>query len=713
MTWQELTQNGVSDDTIRAGVSDFRRGKSSSWVSMKDPEDKRKCLVQYESIPPRTRGKLPSAEALLLGAQSKQLATEQLQAAMAASSNQLQPLATCLRLELKDRALALAEHTSLTEATQLMRLAAWLRLSVQTQEGYKTREGYLRAVVDAMAPEYENGLIYGATISNWQVLDRKAKSYLKAGLSSLIDGRNGNQNAVKLSHFHKLFVYALAQSGQKLDDTYIWQLMEEARKTVEWQHLEAVSRSTVSRWLRQPATEALLARSRYGKAYARTQVEPYHKRSVPNYSLSLICGDGLRLGMPVRVPHGHALVPQATWKRRSNAGKHADMLGQLMVYIWFDAATGAIVGYDFDIDEPAALVRKSLRNVLQTTGGAVPKEAIFDRKTFANAGVKQLMEGLGIQYDDSKEPNAPWQNPAERFNKELNKWLRRTEASWVTITNHHKDYVHNPDLRVLPGDRLDADQAMTKFSEVVAMYNADVAPGRPSKLDDCLARMNPACAQLDELNRVCLFGQYRLVTVHNGLLDVTVETRKHSYELADYYDFLKHTSSKKVWLYFDEADMSEVHVMIPDASRPDDAQAATYYATVRPAGTYNISRVERTQEEWSEVARQAARDKKYRMEVATDAERLMNEAEDLNLIALGRSVAQHRSKAAMSNVLLRQQTEYVQDGWRDRGSRFGQVDAQDSDQEKALVPVEANRSTKVLSNQERQRLLAEKLREYQ
>jgi hypothetical protein len=712
--WSDLRGWGISDRYLSKVCTIARRDGLNSWANRPDPEDKRRCLVQYDSIPSRTRSKLPTLESLLAEAKGKAVASAQLQAALVADyqAGPKAPLVSCLQLELKDRAQALLLGVSLQDATAIMRLAAWLRLSQQTQEGYQTREGYLRALVEVMAQEYAADLIYGATISNWQVLDRKAKAYLKEGLKSLVDGRAGNQNALRLTPEHQLFVLELARQGNKLDDTYIHALLMESIKHPDWSHLEPVSRQTVSRWLRQPQTEALLARYRYGKAYARTKVEPFHLRALPKYSLSLVCGDGWSMGLPVNVPFGHPLLPMSMWRKRASMGNKGSMKTTLMVYIWFDAATGAILGYDFDVNEPTALIRKSLRNLLHTTGGRVPLEAMLDRKSMENEGVKSMMTSLGIQFDDSKEPNAPWQNLAERNNKELGKWLRRMELNWVNRTAHNKEFTHNPDIETRRNDMIiDADDAMQKFVRLVAMYNQDVADNKPYRLTDALNRINPACATMDDLNRIMLFGQHRKTSVHNGFIELTVDSRKYTYELPDLFDFERKAIGKQVWVQLDEAEMDSIYVLLPDAQRPDDAAAANFYCQAKEAGRYNISRAERTSEERAELSRQVKRGKHYRAQLEAENLRLMEEAEQRGTLALGRSVGQELAKRALADELVSNQQDYVLDGWRDKGSRFSQVEP-DQTAELVLVDKDPTPTQKQgsISAAERRRIMDAKLR---
>ncbi|MFB9862390.1 hypothetical protein [Rufibacter immobilis] len=56
---------GIGRGTIDCGVSKFSKGLSPSWASIKDPEDKRKRLIVYSTIPAHSKKKMPSEQELI------------------------------------------------------------------------------------------------------------------------------------------------------------------------------------------------------------------------------------------------------------------------------------------------------------------------------------------------------------------------------------------------------------------------------------------------------------------------------------------------------------------------------------------------------------------------------------------------------------------------------------------------------------------------
>ncbi|OKL40273.1 hypothetical protein [Pontibacter flavimaris] len=56
---------GIGRSTIDAGVNKHSKGISPSWASMKDPEDKRKRLIVYSTIPAHSKKRMPSEQELI------------------------------------------------------------------------------------------------------------------------------------------------------------------------------------------------------------------------------------------------------------------------------------------------------------------------------------------------------------------------------------------------------------------------------------------------------------------------------------------------------------------------------------------------------------------------------------------------------------------------------------------------------------------------
>jgi hypothetical protein len=52
--YPDLLSFGVPEDTIKQGLSRSKRRNGSSWYSIADPEDARKRLIRYSSIPKST-----------------------------------------------------------------------------------------------------------------------------------------------------------------------------------------------------------------------------------------------------------------------------------------------------------------------------------------------------------------------------------------------------------------------------------------------------------------------------------------------------------------------------------------------------------------------------------------------------------------------------------------------------------------------------------
>ena len=66
LEYSELIEKyGIARGTIDCSVSKFFKKESTSWASIKNPHDKRKRLIIYNSIPAHSRKNLPSEEELI------------------------------------------------------------------------------------------------------------------------------------------------------------------------------------------------------------------------------------------------------------------------------------------------------------------------------------------------------------------------------------------------------------------------------------------------------------------------------------------------------------------------------------------------------------------------------------------------------------------------------------------------------------------------
>ena len=84
---EKILDYGIDENTIRTGCKRSRKGERNSWQSKKSDTDRRKVLIDLDSIPERTRLKygIPTGAEYL--EQQNQLLAEQLQKEKAIQSD--------------------------------------------------------------------------------------------------------------------------------------------------------------------------------------------------------------------------------------------------------------------------------------------------------------------------------------------------------------------------------------------------------------------------------------------------------------------------------------------------------------------------------------------------------------------------------------------------------------------------------------------------
>jgi hypothetical protein len=57
IVYDQILKFGISEMYLRTALKNFRQGKSQSWANKKDIHDKRKVLIDIDTIPESTRKK--------------------------------------------------------------------------------------------------------------------------------------------------------------------------------------------------------------------------------------------------------------------------------------------------------------------------------------------------------------------------------------------------------------------------------------------------------------------------------------------------------------------------------------------------------------------------------------------------------------------------------------------------------------------------------
>ena len=206
---------------------------------------------------------------------------------------------------------------------------------------------------EAMREEYHHTLPQNPTR-----LKAKIKAFKTDGYSSLISGKVGNRNTVKITEEFGLLLIALKRSRTPVyTDAQIFE--EGNRRAVEngWKPLKSLS--GMKRWLYSSEIEPLWYEAVHGEQAARLRYGRKQRTIMPTRRDSLWYGDGTRLNLYYRDKEGKVRTTQ--------------------VYEVIDAMSEVMLGYWISDSEDYEAQYHAFRMAIQTSGHK-PYEIVHDNQ---------------------------------------------------------------------------------------------------------------------------------------------------------------------------------------------------------------------------------------------------------------------------------------------------------------------------------------------
>lgn len=206
---------------------------------------------------------------------------------------------------------------------------------------------------EAMRDEYHHTLP-----QNQARLKAKIKAFKADGYKSLISGKVGNRNTVKMTKEFGLLLIALKRSRTPVYTDA--QLFEEGnRRAIEngWKPLKSLA--WMKRWLYSSATQQLWYDAVHGENAARLKFGRKQKTKLPTRRDSLWYGDGTRLNLYYQDKEGNVRTT--------------------LVYEVIDAMSEVMLGYWISDEENYEAQYHAFRMAIQTSGHK-PYEIVHDNQ---------------------------------------------------------------------------------------------------------------------------------------------------------------------------------------------------------------------------------------------------------------------------------------------------------------------------------------------
>jgi hypothetical protein len=371
LTFQDLMQYGYSEDYLKKVCREYRNGVATSYANIPDPQDARRKLIQYTSIPDKAIAErnIPSDSQL-----RAQLTT--------ANLTQAAQFHAGLRL---DQALNYfkANPNTYPHATELAQQSSWLLWLASVKPSYAKSLGF------SSVDDLYNEALKQIDELNWkrwkisglQTLRRKMRPFIalykkplngeyteaqwQQAIDSLVHKGFGNANREKLGEEQEACIFTLYSNGDaKLTETQVhaMYLSIASRKISagEWDHNSIISLSTVKNFLNRPDIKQAYWKLRHGKQAYRASFEIITHRK------------------PASIANGLWVIDGTPWHRyyMENGKAYA----RLNVYVILDAHSWCVVGFFVSEHENSNAVIRALRSACELSG-YLPHQIQYDNSS--------------------------------------------------------------------------------------------------------------------------------------------------------------------------------------------------------------------------------------------------------------------------------------------------------------------------------------------
>ncbi|MDL2243732.1 transposase family protein [Bacteroidales bacterium OttesenSCG-928-J19] len=410
---------------------------------------------------------------------------------------------------------------------------------------------------------------------SWARVQKAIKAYREDGYVSVISGRMGNNNAIKITEAAGLQIVALKRS--KVPQYTNEQLFTEYNRIAPekgWKPLKSIN--SLVQFLNRPEIEPLWYDAVHGELAAKQRYTRKNKTEMPSLRDSLWYGDGTKLNL--------------YYKAYDAKGK--TVMCSTQVYEVIDAFSEVLLGYHISDTENYEAQYRAFRMAVETAGHR-PFEVVTD-----NQGGHKKLESM--QFFDRLARVTRRTAPYNPQSKSIEQAFGRFQAQFL-----HKDWRFTgqnitakrsnsrPNLEFIEAN-VEHLYTLPELKEAYARYReewnlaAHPATKRP-RLEMYKASVNPEARALAFVDMVDLFWNTtdQPSTFTSNGITITVDKKEYTYEVYDSnnapdLDFRDKNTYRQFIVKYDPLDMSSVRLYTEDKNGLRFvATAYPYYVTHR------------------------------------------------------------------------------------------------------------------------------------
>lgn len=521
-----------------------------------------------------------------------------------------------------ERIRELAEEYTINASViqSVLRLRQDTRLYRKVRNGKKVSWSDMSEAICYYKETYGHSL--GVTPSRFA---SRVKAWERNGYDSLISKKFGNSNGLKINVDVEELVMRIARDPRRPYKTTILEWYNEFLRgeriyydpnTGEMYRPELypdLSERSISNIVEQHNNAMRMSRELDPRHDYLNNTRPYQNRKKPLYSLSMVSLDDRDLPIKVRWTH---------YKEKMVRGekKHIKVVEDtaLKIYVSYDVASGAIVGYAFDGTKDKSIFENCMRDMFRTLireGLGCPYEAQVEQHLVSDYKEGMMMPGAlfcEVSFCASENSRAKF---AENFNRVFKYGYEKRY-----LTNVGRFYALLKANRVRLGKNFDGDNnnylqevwdiedAIKFYRLLICEYNNDLHPDQElypgkSRWDVLTQCVHPKIEPIDRLALVRNLGYKTKTSIRQGVL--TAKGQKWGISGPEVMDRLQAHDNKveAYWWEQEEGIVSELHIW----------QGDKYIEQCQSIEAYQVSKLERTESDLAlmgkEMGRVAAWDK--------------------------------------------------------------------------------------------------------
>lgn len=557
VSFKEVASFGVDVGYLKKATNSYRQGKSKSWANIKDPNDKRKVLIDLETIPEPTRQKynIPTGIEYFEQQELKAKIAEQEQKER---KNELQASA-------EKRSLVDAYNNEWFQYLSIYRKmyehnkykceefaqksarehAFWLAMIKVTGNMHRGTFGKAEDGFKYMI-ELKKELVFTTHINNIAVFRRK----LKEIRTELINGRCPSKvighlkklprpEQEKFNDFHKALILHYVSHEKKYSyrlctDLINHHCIEEGQLIMSESYIKTLMAT-------DNEFRTLVYSRRNGTKFLNENILPHASRHPVEFPANLWMIDGTPIQFFCKDARGRAI--------------------RLNLFVVLDAFSRKIVGFDISFSEDKFMVMNALKMAVQYEGH-LPKEILSDNfsanKTDEIIAIKEQMIKLGVNWRLAKVGNPQDKTHVERFFGvfQSEECVLYDDYIGEGIQSKRDNRPNTEFLAKMTKKLLTIDQMKVRIVTMIAKYNERAKRSRKAPLE--LYKLpKPKAVEMDGFKTALMFWNRTKHTIKQGVVKITVNKTVHCFEIKSHKQKMQ-LQGKQVYVRYDENDLESI-----------------------------------------------------------------------------------------------------------------------------------------------------------